>query len=281
MRRRRRTRLLVTCLVPLAILGTARCGTSQQPQQHGNRGSDQSEQGLWHGGSVPHLRADVIHVLPHDPSLFTQGLETNSGTLYESTGKHGESVLRAVDLTNGTELERVELPSRFFGEGITVVGDRIWQLSWKSGTAFLRDRTTLREKRRADYDGEGWGLCSSDGRLVMSDGSEELTFRDPDTFAERGGVTVRLDGEPVEEINELECVDGSVWANVWQTDRIVRIDPTSGRVTAVVNASGLLDESAESGAGVLNGIAATDAGGEFLLTGKYWPKMFRVRFVPE
>lgn len=236
---------------------------------------------MWHGGSVPHLRADVIHVLPHDPSLFTQGLETNSGTLYENTGKHGESVLRAVDLTSGAELERVELPRRFFGEGITVVGDRIWQLTWKSGTAFLRDRTTLREKRRANYDGEGWGLCSSGGRLVMSDGSDELTFRDPNTFAERGGVTVRLDGEPVEEINELECVDGSVWANVWKTDRIVRIDPTSGRVTAVVNASGLLDESEESGAGVLNGIAATDTEGEFLLTGKYWPKMFRVRFVPE
>ncbi|WP_019855632.1 glutaminyl-peptide cyclotransferase [Actinopolyspora mortivallis] len=268
------------CLVPLMMLTVAGCGTSPQPQQYGDQRGDQSEQDLWHEGSVPHLRADVIHVLPHDPSLFTQGLETHSGTLYESTGKHGESVLRAVSLTTGEELRRVELPRRFFGEGITVVGDRIWQLSWKAGTAFLRDRDSLRELRRADYDGQGWGLCSDGRRLVMSDGSARLTFRDPESFARRGEVTVRLEGNPVEEINELECVDGVVWANVWKTDHLVRIDPATGRVTAVVDAGGLLTDAEVSSAGVLNGVAATEREGEFLLTGKYWPSLFRVRFVP-
>ncbi|WP_223208150.1 glutaminyl-peptide cyclotransferase [Actinopolyspora erythraea] len=229
---------------------------------------------------MPHLRADVIHVLPHDPSLFTQGLEIDAGTLYESTGKRGESVLRAMSLTTGEESARVHLPDRFFGEGITLTGDRIWQLTWTSGTAILRDRAELREIRRVDYEGEGWGLCSFSDELVMSDGSDELTFRDPESFAERGGVAVRLGGDPVTDLNELECVGDSVWANVWQTDLIVRIDPKTGRVTAVVDAGGLLSEQRAERAGVLNGIAATDEPGEFLLTGKNWPSMFRVRFVP-
>ncbi|WP_092927784.1 glutaminyl-peptide cyclotransferase [Actinopolyspora alba] len=258
----------------------SRCGTPHQPEQHGYQGRDESEQGLWHEGSVPHLRADVIHVLPHDPSLFTQGLEIDSGTLYESTGKRGESVLRAKSLTTGRESARVRLPDRFFGEGITLTDDRVWQLTWKSGTAILRDSDDLGEIRRVDYRGEGWGLCSFADRLVMSDGTDELTFRDPESFAERGSVSVRLGGEPVTELNELECVDGSVWANVWRTDRIVRIDPNTGRVTAVVDASGLLNAEQAERAGVLNGIAATDEPGRFLLTGKNWPKMFRVRFVP-
>ena len=141
------------------------------------------------------------------------------------------------------------------------------------------DRAGLVLLREVPLDGEGWGLCHDADRLVRSDGTARLHFHDPATFAETGGVDVTLGGEPVTELNELECVDGQVWANVWRTDRIVRIDPADGRVTAVVDAAGLLDEQRRSGADVLNGIAATGPG-EFLLTGKYWPASFRVRFVP-
>lgn len=174
----------------------------------------------------------------------------------------------------------VRLPGDLFGEGITVTGDRIWQLTWQEGVALERDRETLAELRRVEYSGEGWGLCFDGTRLVMSDGSDRLTFRDPATFAPTGSVEVRAEGSPVEELNELECVDGQVWANVWRSDQIVRIDPASGQVTAVVDASGLLSPQQRAGTDVLNGIAAVPGTDEFLLTGKLWPAVFRVRFVP-
>jgi glutaminyl-peptide cyclotransferase len=207
----------------------------------------------------------VISVLPHDRSSFTQGLELAAGTLYEGTGLRGSSLLRATEL---------------FGEGITVMGDRIWQLTWQEEVAIERDRATLAELRRVEYSGEGWGLCFDGSRLVMSDGSDRLTFRDPATFGPTGGVSVRAAGEPVEELNELECAGGQVWANVWGSDEILRIDPASGQVTAVVDAAGLLTPSQRAGADVLNGIAAVPGTDEFLLTGKNWPSMFRVRFIP-
>lgn len=260
----------------------AGCGTPQVPaEQHGQTDREHTEQGLGHASSVPHLRADVMRVLEHDPTSFTQGLEIAGGMRYEGTGKYGRSVLRAVDPRTGRVLKQVRLPDGLFGEGITVVDDRIWQLTWKSGTAVLRDRASLREIRRVRYEGEGWGLCHDGTRLVMSDGSARLTFRDPHTFAATGEVTVRLDGEPVTDLNELECAGGHVWANVWGSDRIVRIDPASGRVTAVVDASGLLPKRDRDEAGVLNGIAAVDGTDRFLLTGKNWPHLYRVRFVPK
>jgi glutamine cyclotransferase len=233
---------------------------------------------------VAQLRVDVLATMPHDEQLFTQGLEIADGVLYEGTGLVGESVLRATALQPGPRtgrvLAQVELPEPLFGEGITVIGDRIWQLTWKSGVAIERDRDTLAALRRMHYEGEGWGLCYDGQRLVHSDGSDRLAFRDPVTFEPIGSVLVRRDGQPVTELNELECVGGAVWANVWQTDRIVRIDPDSGAVTAVVDASGLLDPAQRAEAGVLNGIAAIPGTGQFLITGKNWPTMFRVRFVP-
>jgi glutaminyl-peptide cyclotransferase len=229
------------------------------------------------------LRVEVIETRPHDPSAFTQGLELVDGVLYEGTGLEGQSSIRATDPETGAVQRETALPADFFGEGITVVGDTIWQLTWQEGVAFRRDRATLAEVDRVDYEGEGWGLCHDDEpggeRLVMSDGTAELTFRDPETFEETGRQEVRLDGDPVEELNELECVDGSVYANVWQTDQIVRIDPDSGDVTATVDLAGLLPEEDRANADVLNGIAAIPGTDEFLVTGKLWPKMFRVRFV--
>jgi glutaminyl-peptide cyclotransferase len=190
--------------------------------------------------------------------------------------------MRATDFETGAVQRETPLPADFFGEGITVVDDTIWQLTWRNGVAIQRDRASLAERGRANYEGEGWGLCHDGERLVMSDGSAELTFRDSATFAETGRQLVReSDGRTLENLNELECVDGDVYANVWQTDRIVRIDPSSGDVTANVDLEGLLPAEDRENADVLNGIAAIPGTDEFLVTGKYWPKMFRVRFVTE
>jgi glutamine cyclotransferase len=230
--------------------------------------------------TVPTLRPEVLAELPHDPSAFTQGFEIDGGVLYEGTGLDGRSQLRELNPDTGAVLRSVPLPGELFGEGITVVGDRIWQLTWQDGVALEWDRATLTLRREVPIQGEGWGLCDDGGRLVRSDGTNRLRFHDPVTFAEQGSVAVTLDGAPVDRLNELECVDGQVWANVWQTDRIVRIDPATGRVAAVVDAAGLLDPAQRADTDVLNGIAAVPGDdGTFLITGKLWPVTFRVRFV--
>ncbi|MEV7612544.1 glutaminyl-peptide cyclotransferase [Streptomyces sp. NPDC089799] len=227
-------------------------------------------------------KARVLGTLPHDRTAFTQGLEMHDGLLYEGTGLTGRSAVTAGP--PGREpTRRVALDRAFFGEGITVTGDRLWQLTWRDGVAFERDATTLAERRRVAYRGEGWGLCARPGRLVMSDGSATLVFRDPETFAPEGSVTVTEDGRPLARLNELECAaDGSVYANVYLTDRIVRIDPATGEVTATIDASELIAAAVARAeeAGVLNGIAEVPGTGEFLVTGKNWPLTFRVAFVP-
>ncbi|MEU3254242.1 glutaminyl-peptide cyclotransferase [Streptomyces sp. NPDC006997] len=229
-------------------------------------------------GGVVRLRARVLEVLRHDPKAYTQGLEARGGRLYESTGRFGKSTV-AVGAPGEPPAVRVRLPAEFFGEGLTVVGRRVWQLTWRNGVAVERDARTLREIRRVRYPGEGWGICYQPeyDRLVTSDGSAWLTHRDPRTLAATGRVrVVEPGGGPVRSLNELECVGDGVYANVFGRHRIVRVDGDSGRVTADIDASGLL-EPGEHG-GVLNGIAALPGGEEFLLTGKDWPKMFRVRF---
>ncbi|WP_086820566.1 glutaminyl-peptide cyclotransferase [Allokutzneria sp. NRRL B-24872] len=231
------------------------------------------------GATAQQLRVEVLGTLPHDTSAWTQGLELRDGVLYEGTGLKGQSSVRELDPVTGAVRRQVPLPE-LFGEGVTVSGDRLWQLTWQEGVAIERDRSDLRELRRVSYQGEGWGLCLDGSRLVMSDGSSTLTLRDPATFAELGRVEVSRDGLPVREINELECAGGAVWANLWKRDEIVRIDPASGAVTATVDASGLLSQADRTATDVLNGIAAVPGTDEFLITGKLWPKIFRVRFVP-
>ena len=231
--------------------------------------------------SIPVLRPEVLAEVPHDPSAFTQGLELHEGTLYEGTGLEGRSQLRVLDPATG-EVQRAEsLPGQLFGEGIAVAGDRIWQLTWQDGVVLEWDRATLTLRQQLPLDGEGWGLCHDGTRLVRSDGTDRLRFHDPVTFAETGSVTVTIDGEPVTQLNELECVDGQVWANVWPSDVLVRIDPASGQVTTAVDAAGLRDPEQRANAdAVLNGIAAL-GDDEYLLSGKLWPVSFRVRFVEE
>jgi len=236
------------------------------------------------------VRAEVVGTLPHDPTAFTQGLELHDGVLIESTGLVGFSSLRVTDLRTGDE-RRVTVPPPHFAEGATVVGDLIVQLTWRTGVAFTYDRSSLAPGPTFRYAGEGWGICDDGTRLVQSDGSARLTFRARDTFAVIGHVDVVDDeGRPVRRLNELECVPPTggtlrpplsaagptVWANVWQTDTVVGIDPTTGAVRAELDVAALRPP----GAGpddVANGIALDRSDGTLLLTGKRWPLIHRVR----
>ncbi|WP_198587022.1 glutaminyl-peptide cyclotransferase [Glycomyces xiaoerkulensis] len=259
-------------LAALAVL--AGCGTADAEADGDDESPDRSG-----GDEAQRLTVEVLETFDHDRDAFTQGLELRDGVLYESTGQYGSSDVRLVEPGTGEVLSVQQLPSDEFGEGLTLTDDAVWQITWQAGLAYRRDLDTLEPVETVDYEGEGWGLCHDGERLVMSDGSDTLTFRDPETFEAHGTVAVTLDGEELTQINELECVGGQVWANVWQTDRIVRIDPDSGRVGAVVDASGLLTDDEAGPADVLNGIAAAENEGEYYITGKLWPHLFLVRFV--
>jgi glutaminyl-peptide cyclotransferase len=220
----------------------------------------------------------VLASLPHDTTSFTEGLQRDGTTLWEGTGLAGMSELRELDPDTGALVRSAPLPGKLWGEGIAVTGDTIWQLTYQDGVALRWDKATLKVKKQVALTGEGWGLCYDGNRLVQSDGSATLRFRNPATFAQTGALTVTLDGKPVPQLNELECVGGQVWANVWPTTQIVRINPASGRVTATVDGAGLLTPAQEQGTDVMNGITWL-GGDEYLVTGKYWPVMLRVRIV--
>ena len=225
------------------------------------------------------LRVAALAQIPHDPSAFTEGLEIDGANLYESTGLVGHSQLRELDPATGALRRAVPLPPDYWGEGITVVGDRIWQLTYRNGVAIEWDKATLSRLREVPLSGEGWGLCWDGHRLVQSDGTARLRFHNTTDFAETGSVTVKTpDGTPVPRLNELDCADGQIWANISRLDQIVRIDPATGLVAAVVDASSLRDKT-WSKRQTLNGIAHVN-GQIFLLTGKNWPSIFRVRFDP-
>ena len=222
----------------------------------------------------------VVARYPHDPEAFTQGLVYVDGTLYEGTGINGRSSLRRVDLLSGSVLQRTALDNAFFGEGIAVWEDRIIQLTWQSNTALVYDRGSFALLGQFSYPTEGWGLTHDGVRLLMSDGSSRITFRDPTTFAELGTLDVVDEQGAVVRLNELEYIEGSLFANVWQTDTIVRIDPQTGRVTGRIDLSGLLTPAERSAADVLNGIAWDAAAGRLFVTGKWWPWLFEIVLVP-
>ncbi len=225
------------------------------------------------------LRAEVVHSYPHDPAAFTQGLVLDGTTLFESTGLYGHSTLRRVDLATGRVLASTRLADEHFGEGLALAPGALVQLTWQNGLALVYDPRTLEPRRRLRYAGEGWGLCHDGRSFVMSDGTDRLTFRRPDTFEIERTVHVRLDGAPLRNINELECVGDSVYANVWHRDVIVRVRASDGQVLELIDASGLLPASERRNADVLNGIAYDPADGLFLVTGKLWPRLFKVKFV--
>lgn len=217
----------------------------------------------------------VINSYPHDPGAFTQGLFFHDGFLYEGTGLHGRSSIRKVELETGRIVQAVELPEEFFGEGITVWGDRLIAITWQEQTAFVLDLKTFKLWRKFSYTGEGWGLTQNGRELIMSDGSAELRFLDPQNFRELRRLRVTAGGKPVAQLNELEWVDGEIYANVWQSDRIARIDPKTGHVKAWINLAGLLPQRNGSD-DVLNGIAYDAKRKRLFVTGKLWPRLFEI-----
>lgn len=242
------------------------------------------EQGHEIGADPPvgpeRLVVRVIATYPHDTEAFTQGLLWHEGHLYESTGLHGRSTVREVDLETGEVLRRREVGRDYFAEGMALVGGELIQLTWQEERAFVYRVGDFSPVREIPYDGEGWGLTYDGTHLVMSDGSDHLTFRDPRTLAVARRVRVHDMRGAIEDLNELEHVDGAIWANVWQTNHILRIDPRTGRVTAMVDAAHLLTDEEEMRADVLNGIAWVPEREHFLITGKNWPHLFEVEFVP-
>jgi glutaminyl-peptide cyclotransferase len=223
----------------------------------------------------------VVNEYPHDPDAFTQGLVYLDGDLLEGTGLEGRSSLRRVDLETGEIIESIQLDSDYFGEGIAVLDDRVFQLTWRTEICFVYDLATFEEQTTHDYQTEGWGLTTDGEKLIMSDGTNRLYFRDPETFAEIGYVDVEDDGTPVERLNELELVDGEIWANVWRTDLIARIDPATGDVTGWIDLTGLLDvdELEDRPVDVLNGIAYDAENDRVFFTGKLWPTLFEIDVV--
>jgi glutamine cyclotransferase len=223
----------------------------------------------------------VVKVYPHDRQAFTQGLQYVDGVLYEGTGQLGQSGIRKVKLETGEVLQHQPLDAKYFGEGITVWGSTIVQLTWQSELGFVYDRNTFKQLRTFTYPGEGWGLTHDGTRLIMSDGDARgaLRFLDPATFKETGRLIVRDGGKPVDDLNELEFVRGEILANVWQTHRIARISPKTGDVTGWIDLSGLLDPRDAVGTDVLNGIAYDAAGDRLFVTGKWWPKLFEIKIV--
>jgi glutamine cyclotransferase len=229
----------------------------------------------------PAFRLKIVQMYPHDARAFTQGLLLLDGKLYESTGLNGRSSVRRVDLASGQVEQESRLASEFFGEGLARVGQRLIQLTWKNHKALVWDLATLKKEAEFPYEGEGWGLCFDGRHLVMSDGSDSLTFRNAGSFAKEGEVHVRLAGRPLFNLNELECTGGAVYANVWQDNHIARIDAKTGEVTAWIDASGLLDPAEAAGADVLNGIAEIPSTGHLLVTGKLWPHLYEVEIVSD
>lgn len=223
---------------------------------------------------------EIKNVYPHDRSAFTQGLIYKDGILWESTGQYGSSSLRKVDLKTGSVLKTISVPRDYFAEGMTVFRDKVFQLTWQNNKGFIYSPDDLSKVGEFRYTGEGWGLTHDADSLILSDGTNQIRFLDPDTFAVRRTVSVFEDRQPLEELNELEYVKGEIYANVWQTDRIVRIDPRDGRLVGTVDLSGLLpaaDRDAQTD--VLNGIAYDEQGDRLFVTGKNWPKLFEIRLV--
>ena len=222
----------------------------------------------------------VVRAYPHDPQAFTQGLEFVDGQLYESTGRYGQSSLRRVDLETGRVLQIKKLPGQYFGEGLTLYRNRIYQLTWRSGKGFIYDQDNFNLLDQFGYDTEGWGLTHDDDRLIMSDGSSSLYFLHPTTFMVTGEIQVR-DGETsVDQLNELEYCQGRILANVWQTDLLADIDPGTGQVVRWIDLTGLLATQGPVAArGVLNGIAWDQHQKRLFVTGKNWPYLFEIELV--
>ena len=231
-------------------------------------------------GSIPEYTYQVIHAYPHDPLAFTQGLLYLNGYLYEGTGLEGRSSIRKVKLETGEVVQKRDIPESYFGEGIVNWKDRLIEISWKTEMGWVYDLASFAPVREFHYQGEGWGLTQDGKRLIESDGSDQLRFWDPETLRETGRITITADGEPVEKLNELEWVKSEVYANIWETDRIARINPSNGKVVGWIDCTGILKRADRTGnEDVLNGIAYDSQTDRLFVTGKQWPKLFEIKLV--
>ena len=228
----------------------------------------------------------IVNSYPHDAGAFTQGLVWHDGLLYESTGMHGESDVRRVLLESGEVMEEVPIDDLYFGEGITIFDDRVYELTWQAQTGFVYDADTLDLRGSFTYPTEGWGITHDGEQLIMSDGTDTIYFWDAETLTENGRIHVHDGDLPIIRLNELEYIDGEIYANIWQTDFIARIDPETGAVTGWIDLSGLLTAEEQAGLSnpsnaVLNGIAYDAENGRLFVTGKLWPTLFEIELHPE
>jgi glutamine cyclotransferase len=230
---------------------------------------------------VPVYGYEIVNTYPHDTHAFTEGLFYLNGFLYESTGLEGQSTIRKEKLETGEVVQKIDVPPQYFGEGIVNWKHHLISLTWKSEVGFVYDLQTLKLQRHFAYHGEGWALTQDGKRLIMSDGTAELRFLDPDTLQQTGRLTVTYDGKPVRQVNELEWVKGRIYANVWETNMLIIIDPARGDITGVIDLSGLLGTARPPGPdSVLNGIAYDSVHDRLFVTGKNWPKLFEIRVLP-
>jgi glutaminyl-peptide cyclotransferase len=229
---------------------------------------------------TPVYTYEIIATYPHDPNAFTQGLQFVDGILYEGTGLEGRSVVRKVELKNGKVLEEVKSDPMYFGEGIVVLGQSIYQITYVTEKGFVYDKKSLAKVDSFTYKGEGWGLTTDGASLIMSNGSSRINFLDPLTRSTTRSIEVLDGSDPVWNINELEYIKGEIWANIWMTDRIVRIDPATGKVLGWIDVSGILPPAERPRDGVLNGIAYDAATDRIFVTGKLWPKLFEIKIKP-
>ena len=229
-------------------------------------------------GKTPRYSYEVVKVYPHDQEAFTQGLVFRDGKLLESTGQEGRSTLRSVDLDSGQALKKINLAAQYFGEGVTVLDGKVYQLTWQHHLGLIYDYQTLQQISQFSSAGEGWGLTNDGHSLILSDGSNRLRFMDPGSFNVTKTIAVTDNGKPVNKLNELEYIHGEVFANIWHDQRIVSINPQTGAVTSWIDCSGLLSQSEmRDQEAVLNGIAFDSVNERLFVTGKLWPKLFEIR----
>jgi len=278
--KRERSRVSLVAFALLAAAGVVFLTVSllrNQPPNQPNTAANNNSQGA--GNSrAQQISYEVVSSYPHDPTSFTQGLLWHDGSFYESTGLKGESKVRRLEFPSGKVLKEINLAPEFFGEGLALVDTRLIQLTWQSHKGFVYDLNTFRQLQEFSYDTEGWGLTYDGKSLILSDGSSSLFYLDPQTLKPIRKLAVTMNGKLLTELNELEFIEGEIWANVWQTDLVVRIDPSTGRVTSFLNLKGILAPSDKTGReDVLNGIAYDAETKRIFITGKLWPRIFEIR----
>jgi glutaminyl-peptide cyclotransferase len=232
-------------------------------------------------GATPEYGYQVVHVYPHDTQAFTEGLEFRGGFLYESTGLEGRSTLSKIKLESGQVVQQIKLDPAIFGEGITIINERIVQLTYKTEIGYVYEQASMKRQRTFQYRGEGWSLTNDGSQIYMDDGSAQIRVWDATTLAEKRRFTVHDGIRPIMRLNELEWVRGELWANIWQTHRIARISPADGRVLGWIECDGLLSAAEADGVDVMNGIAYDSFGDRLFVTGKLWPKLFEIKVVPK